>query len=491
MDDAELGRRLAGALHDEAGRTHPPAGAWDRFRAGLDGAAPAAQPTGSSAAAAGRHPHRWRIPLIAAAAVAVIAVATAAIVPGGFGTLGHPVAAGPAGPAAPGAASRVTVTIDTAADRTGTASPKAAATVTMSFVGGRPPTAALHGIVTGPDGSTIDAGQHTSDGTPLGYLTLSDDGADSHYLWGAVDPAVLQVQIGVVQPAQPGDVDPGFSAGPHWTIDSGEGTPWSLPEAATTVWADLGDGWHGFAVRIPGDATQISAIALGTGASMLQNRLWDPATGRASDGPLAGSTGSPPTTAGTGAGFSSSVAAPPTSASPAAGSGPSTAMPPAPSASTTGYGCPFGAGSGSGFGISDTGFHLGTVEFITNEDDSVVCFFDGVSWWNRPAAADLPTESGNGKVKPLLGTGITGVDTFGSMMTNVAPTTGRMVWGTIGPGIVSVGVTVDGSPRNAAQTHQVTPGGVRVFLARVPAKGTVTVSARNDAGTVVATERLG
>jgi hypothetical protein len=338
MDDEELGRRLAGALHHEADRADPSADAWDRFQARTS----AGRHTRSTGGSNARRSVRWRVPLIAAAAVTVIAVATAAIVTGRFGTIRQPTAAGPDGS---GGASGVPVTIATApggvgaadgvgvetppdrpspadsvrppsagastsptitAPRTSTPSQQVSpGTVTMSFESGTPPAAALHGIVTGPDGTRSDAGRHTSDGTPLGYLTLTGDGTGGHYLWGAVGPNVLQVQIGAVQPVDPGDIDPGFHAGPNWIIDSGTGTPWSLPEATTTVWSDLGDGWHGFAVRIPSDATQVSVIAMGDDARLLQNRLWDPASGSHTDGPLAGSTGSPPVTAGTGPEFSS------------------------------------------------------------------------------------------------------------------------------------------------------------------------------------------
>jgi hypothetical protein len=338
MDDEELGRRLAGALHHEADRADPSADAWDRFQARTS----AGRHTRSTGGSNARRSVRWRVPLIAAAAVTVIAVATAAIVTGRFGTIRQPTAAGPDGS---GGASGVPVTIATApggvgaadgvgvetppdrpspadsvrppsagastsptitAPRTSTPSQQVSpGTVTMSFESGTPPAAALHGIVTGPDDTRSDAGRHTSDGTPLGYLTLTGDGTGGHYLWGAVGPNVLQVQIGAVQPVDPGDIDPGFHAGPNWIIDSGTGTPWSLPEATTTVWSDLGDGWHGFAVRIPSDATQVSVIAMGDDARLLQNRLWDPASGSHTDGPLAGSTGSPPVTAGTGPEFSS------------------------------------------------------------------------------------------------------------------------------------------------------------------------------------------
>lgn len=333
-DDA-LGRRLADALGTEADRVQPPAGAWDRFQArvvdegmGVVSDAGRALPPAARPAAAPSPPRRgtatrWRIPLVAAAAVAVIAVATAAIVTRGSGGAGHP-AAGGSGASSADAATGATVPIgdsgeaivagggaavvsgagivtfaggpsmaasqgpsqapSTSARRpTKDQDPGTAASVAMSFVAGRPPTAILRGTFTFPGGATAPAGGRASDGTPLGYLSMSSDPDGHRYLWGAVGPNVEQVDIGTVQPPSSGDIDPGFHSGPNWVVDSGKGTAWSLPEAATTVWTGLGGGWHGFAVRIPGDVTSVSVLALNPDGRITQARAFDPATGHPTD----------------------------------------------------------------------------------------------------------------------------------------------------------------------------------------------------------------
>jgi hypothetical protein len=299
-DDA-LARRLSDALRLEAGGVRPPPDAWRTHQARRDGPGDALGPTARAAATRGRGSH-WRIPLIAAAAVA-IAITTAVIVTHGSGL---PVSGSPGGIAgtcgADVPASAAIMSVDTSngepvAPAAGTAadsSPALGATaspnnrdvmVRMFFAHGTPPKADLCGVFGGMSAGT---GSHPSDGTPLGYLSIFGAASNSaRYLWGAVGPDVMQLQVSAAVPHSPAAIDPGFNSGPTWVIDSGHGTPWSLPEAATTAWIDLGNGWHGFATQIPGNATEVDAIALGRAGTPAQNRLLDLSTGKTSDGPLA------------------------------------------------------------------------------------------------------------------------------------------------------------------------------------------------------------
>ncbi len=326
--DAALRRRLTDALGRGAERAAPPADAWGRFAARLQraqtlqqadprllvteddrrrgrgrGDDPAVDRAGHRVvlrngnstgghdrpAAASRRHVRWRAPLIAAAAVVAIAVAASAIVTDGFGTGGrhHPAATG--GPR--GEAVGITVSVAApsemyypaagsavaGAGRGSTASKPGATSVVLSFTGGRPPAAALGGTFLFPGGMTAGAGPRHSDGTPLGYLAISGGlpEENARYLWGAVGPDIAQVQVTAPLPAGPGDIDPGFAGGAQWVIDSGKGTAWSSPEAATSVWTVLGDGWHGFAVQLPQGATSVTAIGLGSDGRGINARSFD------------------------------------------------------------------------------------------------------------------------------------------------------------------------------------------------------------------------
>lgn len=272
-----LEERLRRALRDGAGRRPADDADWNELASRL--------------ARRGRHDIRWRAPMIAAAAVAVIAVTASAVVTGGFGA-GHQ--------AANGSAAGVPVPIAPEPGR-----PSTSATVRMIFVGGRPPAAALRGTFDFPGGITAGGGSRSTDGSPLGYLSLSGGIPNgTTYLWGAVGSSVMQVQINAITPPASGELDPGFSAGPHWTVDSGQGTPWSLPEATDVVWTDLGGGWRGFAVQLPADVTTASVIALNGSGAEIQDRQLDLAADQATDLPLASATGTPPATSPTGPGMS-------------------------------------------------------------------------------------------------------------------------------------------------------------------------------------------
>lgn len=460
-----------------------------------------------------RRSPRWRVPLIAAAAVAVIAVATSAVVTHGFGIGGQQTASGGGsrwtkGVAVPiatasqvdGAAggravvsanpdvSSPPVAPSTAGSASGQLSQASAGSVVMAFLGGSPPKAPLHGTITLPGGSTVDGGSHHSDGTPLGYLTLSaafknvQNGA--RYLWGAVGPTVLQVQISAVVPPTPNSLDSGFHVGPHWTIDSGNGTPWSLPEAADVVWTHLGAGWHGFAVQIPADARTVSAFALDSAGRLTQSRDFNPATGKSSDVAVPGQTNLASTAVdGSGAHQSrggSEYSPPTTATTPAPMSASETATGTTGSAGhAAGKGCPLTGGSGSG--SSDTGFNAGGIEFSADPPNPVVCFFDGVTTWNLTRTD-----------KPMVAA-ITGVGTFIPMAEGAKHTKGRIVWGVVGPDVTSIHVAAGKSDARSVQISTVTAG-VRVFHTRVPASGgvtvTITITPNDAAGMLVTTSQV-
>lgn len=408
LPDDDLAGRLAEALRAQAGRVTPPAGAWESLTARLaadapahatgpetpapetpdprtsdprtpDPRTPAARAPGPGVPApetpepeipcrgtaargiasrrrhagrrSGADPGRWRIPLIAAAAVAAIALATAVIVTRGPGSVAGPgpvVGPGPVGGPDDGCAepggwsSSASVPIDasfgqdlaggTTAARTVPGSTRPS--VQMFFADSAQSTRILCGRFQFPGGIIAGGGPRGSDGTSLGYLALSagDAGGTSgaRYLWGAVGPDVEQVQLQAVVPPDRSSIDPGFNTGPMWTIDSGAGTPWSSPDATTTVWTNLGNGWHGLAVQLPADATTVYAAALDRTGKFVQYRTIDLSTGTISDGPLPQGT-TPPPRPGTGAGYSSAV--PPTGIS-------SESPAPTPSQSSTGTSTP-------------------------------------------------------------------------------------------------------------------------------------------------------
>ena len=145
--------------------------------------------------------------------------------------------------------------------------------------------------------------------------------------------------------------------------------------------------------------------------------------------------------------------------------------PPAPA----NWGCPITGGAG--FGASDDGFNAGGIEFTADTSGSTVCFFDGVSTWNLDGRGPLTAA-------------VTGVGTFVPMMADAKPTQGRLVWGVLGDDAVSVHLATGSTPKRPVAGSTVTPG-VRVFYARVPATGTVTVTAEDSSGTVLTTQTLG
>lgn len=247
------------------------------------------------------------VALIAAVAVGAIAINTAILVHHGRASSA---AAGPNG--APAACvqtpAAVTVPADTHKDQAagsfdGAAPQRSAPTdvanaptgavsgagisVRMFFGPGAPPTADLCGIFVVPGGATDDRSRHRTDGTPLGHLSIHEGTPDgARYLWVAVGPEVTQVQLTAALTTSRTPIDTGFSPGQTWTVDSGHGTAWSSPEAGTTVWTDLGHGWHGFAVQLPVNATSVDAFALDPTGAPVQDRTFDLANQRVHDGLL-------------------------------------------------------------------------------------------------------------------------------------------------------------------------------------------------------------
>jgi hypothetical protein len=452
----------------------------------------------------------WRAPMIAAAAVVAIAVIAAVLVTrrgaedalslpaacdaaamtsvsvdlsggeqvGGAGGVAAPSSTGYSGsgrqPESPTmSASAKSDTSTWAPGSTGTGSAPPIADVAMGF-GGSPPSARMC-LRSAAEGGAGYGGVQ-SDGTPLGYLTMLRVGS-LRCLVGAVGPGVEQVQV----QAMPGvtttgartpssaDIDPGFSMSSHlWMIDGGKGTPWSLAEAATTVWTDLGGGRHGFALLLPEDAGTAEVSALDGRGTVIQLRSVDLATGRSSDeaAPMATTTFGPGTPADSG--MSSPVRG---SGSPAASPAPS--VPESAATRSTGGPASCTAASATTLGISDVGFGQAGVEYALDGHGGL-CFLDvstGV-WAHEP-----------GRRTPISAVGLTGSGTVVDLATG-APSTVRFVWGAVTDQVTAVHVTaVGGSTAEVlAGLTEAGDGHTRVFLFRVPATGSITVTAVGGSG---------
>ncbi|HEX7373697.1 MAG TPA: hypothetical protein VF277_01895, partial [Steroidobacteraceae bacterium] len=312
--DASLGERLSEALRAEAGSVPVAPDAWARFQerersegSVISDAIPLeAQPVPFTRSPSERR-HPWRIPLIAAASVVAIAVATTAIATGGF--------RGGQETAAPGAAvdpsTPVAVPIDysygtsgpagaVATDPNGDRSAALASTrsdtepvsVWMSFAGGAPPSAALSSQVELADGRKSPAEESDPDGTPLGYVTRissffgdapgATPGATSWTsttVWGAVGPNVAQVQVD-------SELQRSGSAQARWTIGP--------KSEAASVWTPLQTaGWNGFAVQLPKNATWVTVTAFDGEGRAIQARRIDLGTGKETDLTVPPATGQP------------------------------------------------------------------------------------------------------------------------------------------------------------------------------------------------------
>lgn len=336
--DADLGRRLGDALRADADAVTPSPDAWMRLTERIAGAAdddvrggvvvsgdePGVlnDPPAIGATRIATPRRSWRLPMIVAAAVVAIAVVMAVVVArrsapdtasapascaaattvpvpvdlSGGEQIGWSNGAGSA-PATGGSASGGQRDLPAASDAMTSGSPTwlpgatgtgMAAPVTDIAMGfGGPPTSAPLCVRPAAAGSSAYRGVDT-DGTPLGYLTMIRIGTLS-YLVGAVGPEVEQVQVlaspGGPSTASSDDIDPGFTdTSYHWSIDSGRGTPWSLPDATGTVWTDLGGAWHGFALLLPAGAARAEVFAIDRTGVDVQLRSIDLSTGRTTDG---------------------------------------------------------------------------------------------------------------------------------------------------------------------------------------------------------------
>lgn len=257
---------------------------------------------------------RWRAPVLAAAAVAVIAVVTAAIVTHGFqgDRAAAPGGADPAPVTVPitcsftiaenaaGSANHASSTA-VASEQTGDcASP---GTIELSVRGTLPE--AIIGWKLVIDGATTGGSEVRSDGAPLGLMTFPGVIEGYRYLWSAVGPDIAQVQLQALQ----GDtdvLDPGFTStrSAAWTIDSGDGTAFSLPDPDTVVWTEIESGWHAFALKLPDDTRLLDVTALradGAVAQLVQYQVTEgsvmPIDAEATSTVLATPTALPTTTA--------------------------------------------------------------------------------------------------------------------------------------------------------------------------------------------------
>lgn len=236
---------------------------------------------------------KWRAPLLAAVAVLVVAATTSAIVTGGFRG-GNDTAA----PKSDLPAMAVPISCPPAAPGDDCA---ASNFVAMTFVDGDPPNAGLRWVLS-LDGWRAASYETHSDGSPLGYVTFAGAIIEGRrFLWGAAGPDVAQVQIQALMPPAPGDSGSMFSpASPSWTFDSDNGDTLAPTDADRTVWTDLGDKWHGFAVEIPLDTERVNITARAAGGAIAQQRTFTIAVGQggASDiSPVEPAPGSPATDA--------------------------------------------------------------------------------------------------------------------------------------------------------------------------------------------------
>jgi hypothetical protein len=81
---------------------------------------------------------------------------------------------------------------------------------------------------------------------------------------------------------------------------------------------------------------------------------------------------------------------------------------------------------------------------------------------------------------------ITDVGTLVPMVADAKPTKGRYVWGIAGVPVTTIRVAAGPSSPQSQVINRVIPG-VRAFYAQVPATGSVTVTAADANGTVIAT----
>lgn len=301
--DAALGDRLAAALRAEASSIQAPPDAWARFQdreratgevilEAIPGGrrepiTPMTPPERSR-----RHP--WRAPLIAAAAVVAIALATTAIATNGFQGRTD------AGPAASGSGSllsgaTVTVPVDASpeiaavingkdggapassimdASTAVSATAGPTVTVTMRFTSA-PPEGSLTSRFDFPPGyadNFVKGSTTAPKDEPLRYLSFASAAPrGASFLWGAVGPDVSQLQVVATTPVPAGAGSEATSGSATWVIDSGTGAHAYTPAvAAISVWTDMAYGYHGFALKLPAGSSSVIVHALGTDDQTIQ-----------------------------------------------------------------------------------------------------------------------------------------------------------------------------------------------------------------------------
>lgn len=331
--DAALGERLTSALRAEAEHVPVPGGAWERFAARTEtGSAiviePDAPAPAVSAPSARQHP--WRIPLIAAAAVVGLVVATSAIVTNGFGgdDSAHPAAVGDASTPVRipvNAAYRAFVLESNSGSApasseldvppTGAPASRAShgngySSVSVSFPHGGPPDGVMQSRIELFNGQISPPIDNTPDGTPLGYVTrftgITGDapGAtpwSNTLVLGVVGPDVARIEISSNIPGAGND---GGAAGAgtlmaRWDF-VGHGNA-GAGDAGAEAFTPVAGGWQGFAVSLPVDANWVSIAASTAAGEILQGRRVDLNTGTTTDQPASPSSASatPPFTTST------------------------------------------------------------------------------------------------------------------------------------------------------------------------------------------------
>lgn len=425
----------------------------------------------------------WRIPLIAAAAVVVLAVAATAVATRGFGLVTQRPASSDQGTSAAFAGVPVPIqtryysSLDLDAARADGATPTPRAVdapptattaadmptpdaptpdeppagmdlparpfIRLGFTEGEPPAARLSGIIEQVDGTQSPGGGATGANEPIGYLHLVPATADAPaVLWGAVGPAVAHVHISAPLPGKAASAE--GSDGAEWFFSAITVTAPDLPKPVS--WTALRDGWNAFALQVPDGAAQFLVTATSARSNLLQQISLSAADGSVLSDQIPAESSAP--------------SEPPATVS-------TTAPPSGPGAApiTEAARCLADAGLG-GSGLTDSGFNLGTLEWFTT--DRSLCFFDGRSWWSAALGDD-----------PIL---VTDVGPFESQAAGSPVTPGRFVVGAVGAR-VSVTATVGG--------HDFTPivgtagqGGptAGIFVIPIPADGEISVTATDSGG---------
>lgn len=414
---------------------------------------------------------RWRVPLVAAGSVAVLATGITAVATGGFGAVSDSATSlAPHELPVPISTEYYTALDLDAARADGTtpqarrvdpAAPEpqpagvdlpAAPLLWMSFSGGEPPAAGLSARIQLADGSATAAGGVDTPSSGFGYLTWSTPGADGvTYLWGAVGPEVAQLQI----EAPLDDADSAV-----WFFTTGNPPTAGVPAGAATAATFLQGDWYGFAVELPPATRTVHLWATNVPDGLIQARTVDLAAGTIADDAFDAGPGMSAGPSGAEAPGNVKTQAPPVpgvdagtiqTAAQCAGSGRL-------SDSTTGDSPLRGAG-----------FDGGDLRITAGDD--VVCFFDGRSWWAAtPLSAQLAalriTDIGDGPPPAA--------DAPQDRAT-------RFVFGLAGADVTAVHATVDGG----IYTPLVGPAfgsSVRVFVIPVPAHGDVAVIANGADG---------